>query len=226
MVKKLLRSILVLTVVLATAGTATRAWFTSNVTAAENHIETGTLRAGLGTTAYTTGAGTSYTVVYDNNGTNTQIANFPVIEDIQPSNPGQTAYQKDIYVVVYNHGSLPFNYRSSVVGSWITPPAGDPNLMQVRRIHRYATNNWEGEWGPYNIRNWLNGLGYSWQSGVTAGTWNNWTGIFNDGQAVNSMSYQIYKISVGLSSGAGNEYQDGDYQYAMYLQTKQLNATW
>lgn len=225
MIKKILKSILVLAIVLATAGTATKAWFTSNVTAANNQIQTGTLRAAIGTTADVMGAGSGYTVVYDNNGATLQVAYFPVITNIQPSTAGQTAYEKDIYVAVFNTGSLAFNYRSDILGSWITPGDGDASLMQVRRIHRYATNNWEGEWGPFNIRTWLNAIGYAWQPGVTADSWSDWTGIFDDGQTVNSMSYQVYKVSVGLSSGADNTYQDGDYQYAMYLETKQVNDT-
>lgn len=224
MLKKLLKSLLVIGLLGVTVAGATKAWFTSNVTAADNQIQTGTLRAAIGTTADVLGGGSGYTVVYDNDGEPTQVGFFPVITNIQPSTAGQTAEEKDVYVAVFNTGSLPFNYQSYISGLWVTPDDGEASLMQVRRIHRYATDNWEGEWGASNIRTWLNTAGYTWQPGVTADTWFNWTGIFNDGQTVNPMSYQVYKVSVGLSSEAENKYQGGAYQYVMYLQTKQINA--
>jgi predicted ribosomally synthesized peptide with SipW-like signal peptide len=222
MTKRILKSILILSLLLTTVATATKAWFTSNVTAADNQIQTGTLRAALGTTADINGAGTGYVVAYDNNGAMTNVAQFPVITAIQPSVSGDTANEKDIYVAVYNTGTLAFNYQSLILGNWAT--GGDAGLMQVRRIHRYATNDWEGEWGAANLKTWLDANGYAWQSAVSAGTAANVTGIFNDGQMVDAKSYQIYKVSVGLNSEATNSYQGEIYQYAMYLQTKQVNA--
>ncbi len=230
MTRRILKSLLVLTVVLATAGTAARAQFTSNVTAADNVIEVGTLRSGVGTTTDVTGSGTAYTVVYDNDGTETQVAYFPVLENMQPSNYGQNDEERSVYMVVYNRGTLPFNYRFTVNGSWVGG-GGTPSYMQLRHVHRYASNDWEGEWGPLNIRSWLNGVGYSWETGVTANTWNYSSGLglnnwFNDSSSVGSKKYQIYKLTFGLSSSAGNGYQGRSYQYSVSLGTKQTNASW
>ena len=178
MVKKILKSVLVLSTLLVVVGMGTRAWFTSNITAADNEVEVGTLRSALGSTADVDGAGSGYTVVYDNDGTETQVGNFPLLGNMQPSNYNQTDEEKSVYMVVFNRGSLPFNYRFKIVGANWVGSGGNPALMELRHVHRYATNSWEGEWGPYNIKTWLDGVGYSWESGVTAETWNYGSGCF------------------------------------------------
>src|SRR5258706_4777112 len=112
--KNILRSVVVFGLVAATTVTATLGYFTSNVSATGNLIQTGTLRLALDSTL--PGAGNAgYVVAYDNNGTVTQLANFPTVTDMAP---GLT---KSVYVAVRNIGTMPFDYRANITGSWGNP---------------------------------------------------------------------------------------------------------
>ena len=73
--KRILKSLLVLTLVVATTTGATRAWFTSNVVAADNEIRTGTLRMGIRTV--NEDATSTWWVIRDD-GTQTGIIGSPL----------------------------------------------------------------------------------------------------------------------------------------------------
>lgn len=160
MFKKILKSILVLTVVLATAGVATRAWFTSTVTAANNQIQTGTLLLSIDTTqSHSANNGTwsypiNYYVVYDNNGAVTPGHPFeswvnaePGVYDdygtgsehVWPRPAGNYSW----WVAVRNYGSLPMKVWADLSGTWTSVPRnhlleGGNSYVIPANVHRYA----------------------------------------------------------------------------------------
>lgn len=236
MIRKTLKSVLVLTVVLATAGGATKAWFTSSVTASDNEIQTGTLLMAIDSTdsldAYTA---TGYVVAQQNaDGTKVQYNNFP---DWTVAAPGD-AYS--VYLAVRNKGSLPFNFRAAAVGGWLSgsrfgtsgcptdAAAADANLVSVASVHRYASGNCESELGCRNVRDWLNSYGtWAERSGTTVATSGPVSGYYDDGLMLDPNQYVLYRVDMGLDDGGTDDcYQGAAYQYDLMGEAKQVGASW
>jgi len=119
--KKILKSLLVLTLVAVTVTQATRAWFTSTVTAADNEIVVGTLRLAVDagdpeTTGQVWGTD-AWNVAYQaTDGEVVQNNYFPVWEEAEPG----TTYS--YYMTVRNVGSVPANVRFNTSGEWSEGP--------------------------------------------------------------------------------------------------------
>ena len=228
MIKKILKSTLVLSVLLATVGVATRAWFTSTVTAADSQIEAGTLRVGVGTAIksdsnYDPDTSAGYWVAYDDGTTTYPQSSFPPIEDLYPGGV------KSFYIAVSNVGSLPLNYRFVLDGSWPDGEdrnEGDKNINW--RAHRYAAGNCEGDWGCGNVRDWLQSYSYVWVSSG-AGTWEyrELGNYITEGSSLDNLKdFTIYRVDVKMLEGAGNEYQDQAFTYDLTTEAKQTDASW
>src|SRR5258706_8598602 len=160
--KTLLRAFVVTAVALAALTTATSAYFTANVSAANNQITTGTMTAYVGSWLNPTGNATGQWVAYADKTGNHPVGNFPAITNVEP---GVTKYG---YVVVANYGSIPFRYRGTATGAWVTP-ALDNSYMTIPNVHRYAANNCEGDVYCEDIYYWLNSYGYT---NISAGATN------------------------------------------------------
>jgi len=143
MIKKILKSILVLTVLLGTVGGATKAWFTSTVTAADNEITVGTLMLAVDSTWNHTysgawGSPNADIVVQDEDGVSIQYNNFEAWTNAEPG--AYVAYSAEagadtwdtgnysIWMSIRNRGTLDLNYRAAVTGAWTNLPraATDP----------------------------------------------------------------------------------------------------
>ncbi|HEX6977603.1 MAG TPA: SipW-dependent-type signal peptide-containing protein [Patescibacteria group bacterium] len=221
--KTLLRAFVVTAVALAALTTATSAYFTANVTAANNQITTGTMTAYLGSWLTPTGDNTGQWVAYADATGNHQIGNFPAITNVQP---GET---RSGYVVVANYGSLPFRYQGSASGSWSTSlgALGLPlvnSLITVPNIHRYAAGNCEADAYCEDIYYWLTNAGYT---NISAGV-GNFAGPVVGGDSptfeLNNMQFTIYRVDLTLDVTADNNYQGQTFNYTLNLQTKQVNA--
>lgn len=130
---------------------ATGAYFTSQVTAANNQITTGTLSLAFDSSrthfratpfAWNSGFGPfgapydSYTVAYDNNGVNVNSSTFEPWTNAAPglyvpydtvANGGNGADNlptgnKSIWVAVRNNGTVDMKVRASATGSWTSLP--------------------------------------------------------------------------------------------------------
>jgi predicted ribosomally synthesized peptide with SipW-like signal peptide len=141
--KKILKSFLVLAIVLGSAGSATKAWFTSQVSAVDNVIQVGTLMMALDSTRQHVNVGTwgfdaAYTVVEDIDGVSTQYdydgGGIDGYEDWSPAAfglyaPFDGAWPRpvgnfSIWTSVRNRGTMPMNYRLLVNGRWTSMPRG------------------------------------------------------------------------------------------------------
>lgn len=142
MIKKILKSVLVLGLVLATAGTATKAWFTSTVTAADNEITTGTLMLAIDSTRTHTysglwngGSGSygtpfdAYNAVRDLDGVSDDREDFEPWVNAEPgvyvAYSGGSGVETlpdgnySVWIAVRNRGTLPLNYRFKTTGNWV-----------------------------------------------------------------------------------------------------------
>ncbi len=216
--KNLLRSFVVVGVALAALTTATGAYFTANVSAEGNQITTGTMTAYVGSWLTPTGNAQGQWVAYADKLGNHQLGNFPAITDVEP---GVT---KSGYVVIANYGSLPFRYRGTVTGDWVSEGL-DANLMTVPSVHRYAANNCEGDVYCEDIYYWLTGAGYT---NVSAGASNLVPSPYIGGNSANyqlsNLQFTIYKVNLQLSPDAGNQYQGETFNYTLNVDTKQVSA--
>ncbi len=163
MLKKILKSLLVLSVVLATVGTATRAWFTSTVTAADNEVTTGTLLLAVDSTRTHTYSGDwnlydAYNVVRDVDGVSEDREDFEPWVNAEPgvfvAYSGGAGVETlpagnfSVWVAVRNKGTLPLNYRFRTSGGWVADSgrlgdgtcgsSGNANLVQVKEVYRYG----------------------------------------------------------------------------------------
>ncbi len=183
-----------LSVLLLTVGGATKAWFTSTVTAEDNEIQVGTLLLAVDSTqnhgAY---LGTGYledpTIPANRDGYNVvreladgSILNNNTFEAWENAAPGDTF---SVFAAVRNNGTLPLNARAMATGEWTagprfgtgtcpsTPGDADPSLVSVSNVHLYratAAGGCEGVDECRNLRDALIGAGYTPHfAGVTAG---------------------------------------------------------
>ncbi len=241
MFKKVLKSLLVLTVVLATAGLGTRAWFTSEVTAQDNQITTGTLLLAVDSTDATdsyTPPGTGYIVVEQNeDGSVSQHNTFPAWT---VAAPGDTY---SVYLAVRNKGSIPFNYRAAALGAWqdgaprfgtgscpVDGADADANLVSVVNVHRYVSGNCESEPGCQNVRGWLNTGPWTEKAGTSLYDSGPVTGYYEDGFAsiwtLEPSEYVLYRVDLKLSNTTDDCYQGATYHYDLLGEAKQEGATW
>ncbi len=137
--KKILKSLLVLAAVSVTMAGATRAWFTSTVTAKDNEISTGTLMLAVDSTRTHSYSPNwtlydAYTVVRDLDGesdqretleawTNAEPASYVAYEDYvasgeDPDEPGNNS----VWMTVRNRGSLPAKAYLNMTGEWTDLP--------------------------------------------------------------------------------------------------------
>ncbi len=231
--KKILKSLLIMTLAVGSVVGSTRAWFTSEVSAEDNVITTGTLR--LGVAGKTENA--MRWITYDDAGTQVNDYKFAPITNIQPGE------SKTLYYAVVNRGSLPFYYRQSVDGYWdmagYRPGAANyymRNQYYVDSLHRFAGANCESDTQCIEVRNWLTGKGYT-----AVGVLNNRTAdvklghLFGQGENYNDSNYMldaneftVYKIELGLKENTGNEFQGQDFLYDLLTEAKQTTpgAQW
>lgn len=220
--KNLLRSFVVVGVALAALTTATGAYFTANVTAANNQITTGTMVAYVGTWLTPTGNATGQWVAHADKDGNHVDGSFPAITNVEP---GVT---KSGYVVVANFGSLPFRYRGVVTGSWVG--GGDSSLIQVGNVYRYAADNCQGDAYCEDIYFWLHGYGWT---NVSAGAGvvpvaGGYIGGDSSEFELNNLQFTIYKVDLQLSTEADNSYQGKTFNYTLNVDAKQTlpGAPW
>lgn len=231
--KKILKSILVLSVVLGTTVGATRAWFTSAVTATNNEITAGTLLLGVATTQYYDSSGPGYNLAYDrllaDGGVLNSIAQFPVLENLAP---GET---RSVYFSVYNRGTLPLNFRFAFNGDWTLLPNHTSNVglasrMKINNIRRVGYLGWVPgtEYAPYNIYTWLQGYGFVWDTEAVGGSWGltSWNEYRVEGSVLASKELQVYEVVFMLDSEAPNAYQGGTFMYDIMVDAKQVAAPW
>lgn len=230
--KKIIKSLLLLAVVSFTTVKATQAYFSSTVSANDNVIEAGTLLMGLASTKDLTANGTAYNLAYDrlmdNGGVLNNIANFPALENLYPGE------SREVYFAVYNRGSLPFNFRFAFDGAWSDLPNhtsdnGSNSRVQITRIDRLKTKGWvSGEYGPYNINNWLAGYGYVWDDEAVAGDWGAtaWNQYRAEGSTLDPKQFQVYKVTFTLDKDAPNAYQGGTFLYEIVAEAKQTTVAW
>jgi predicted ribosomally synthesized peptide with SipW-like signal peptide len=229
MLKKVLKSVLVLSLVLATGVGASRAYFTSTVTAADNEVTTGTLLLALDSAEDDSYTGTGYVVAVQNeDGSMNQLDDFPAWENAEP---GKT---ESVYVAVRNKGTLPFNFRTMVSGEWVwksSPRHGvsgsgcsydhitsHNGLVYLDSVYRFGNGNCDGEAGCRNIRDWLEGLGNGWtMKSVSANTFNNISGYFEDGFAssatLDAKEFVVYRYDLKLKEKTDDCFQGSTYQY-------------
>lgn len=228
--KNLLRSALVLTASLSLAVVATLGYFTSNVSATGNLITTGTLRLALDSTLPGSG-NAGYVVAYDNNGVMTQLANFPAITNVAP---GDT---RSVYVAVRNIGSLAFDYRANITGTWSNPTldGSSPNdtylTVTAGRMDQVACT---ADPECNDIQGWLTGFGFSIVGSSTtpmiADNAHN-TAFFGHPNLLSDGSYtliqnqySVFKLDFTLSTAAGNDFQGQTFTWALNAQSKQTTA--
>jgi len=249
MIKRIIKSLLVLTVVLATAGTATRAWFTSQVTAADNQIVTGTLLLAIDSTRTHTYVGTwgypdAYVVVEDVDGVSTPYYTF---EPWTNAEPGAYAVYDGVWprpagnfsawLAIRNKGSLEENYRAYALGDWIDGPrfgtSGCPSLagavdmlVSVANVHRYPSDDCQGSQECANLYYGLKTGPWTNKAGVTADNSGPVAGYYNDFLSLAANEFVIYRVDFNLSSTADNCYQGATYEYDLVGQAKQLSAGW
>jgi len=238
--KRLVKSVFLILITVALAGSATGAYFTSSVTAEDNTIKTGTLMAAVGTSQYTdtglynndTNSNTAWRVAYDNHGTVVSGGSFPALTNMAPRE------ERSIYVAIYNWSDLPFYAQGYLRGLWSAgsrlPNNPDSDLMQVRNVHRYAvtaTGGCENHSGCRAIRQWLTNAGYT-----PANASKTDVGPFSHGFTtervingndvqIGSREFVVYRIDVRLSPNAGNDYQGATYSYNFYVDAWQAVPT-
>jgi predicted ribosomally synthesized peptide with SipW-like signal peptide len=227
MLKKVLKSVLVLSLVLATGVGASRAYFTSTVTAADNQVEAGTLRLAVDATGHTESnydpdSEAGYWVAYDD-GTQT-VTNQP-FEKLDKMQPGEV---QSVYVGVRNFGNLPLDYRFFFDGSW--PNGDDRNQgnknIRVERVHRFATGDCQGDWGCGNLRDYYQDKGYTWASVSRRNEDNLYLGqIYEEDASLEEEEFNVYRLDFKMLESAGNEYQGQVFTYDMTTEAKQVNAS-
>lgn len=102
----------------------TYAWFTDEVTSANNIIQSGTLDIGM----YYSNDGVDYKNVEDDN-------TAPAFS-YQYWEPGYTEVK---YVKIVNKGTLAFKFQLNIVPN-VTPAAGEPNLADVIDVYLFDAN--------------------------------------------------------------------------------------
>ncbi len=133
--KKILKSILVLGFLGVVVVGATRAWFSSKVTASDNEIVAGTLRLAVDAgDPVTTGRiwGTdAWNVAYQSTDGSVvqQTRLFPIWDEAEPG----TTYS--YYMGLRNVGSVPSNVRFNTSGEWVSGPRFGGTLAGVDGIN-------------------------------------------------------------------------------------------
>jgi predicted ribosomally synthesized peptide with SipW-like signal peptide len=221
--KALLRSFVVLALVLATTGTATLAYFTSNVSATGNLITTGTLRLAVDATG--PGTGDSYWVAYDDGSGVTRLnAPFPEVSNMQP---GET---RDVYVGVRNYGTLPLDYRAYVTGTWGDDDLDVQNVVSVTNVRRFGTACVDPQ--CVDLQGYYSSNGYT-HIGPSPFTdfGGPITGYFGYNQTTGDAAFrlapmeaQIFRVSVTLDEDAGNDFQGQTFTYTLNVEGKQTTA--
>lgn len=253
--KRLVKAFLVLTMVLGITGTATSAYFTSSVTAADNEIVTGTLMLAIDSTQTHTDNATwtfphAYNVVRDVDGVVTKGNSLETWTNAEPGSyvtfsswpreKGNFSY----WVAVRNRGSLDMYYRlyPNQAGAWSLTRTvdelgnscgtGDPSLVRVRNVHRYAvtpSGGCESDEECRNLRDALQGMaGYSWTPTTTSAidVAGNPLNNFGNDVLLKANEFAIYRVDMQLVTSAGNCYQDATYSYEVSGEARQENGTY
>lgn len=221
--KALLRSFVVLALVLVTTGTATLAYFTSEVSATGNLITTGTLRLAIDGTGPDTED--SYEVARDGGAGTVLGDTFPTVEDMLP---GET---RDVYVGVRNIGTASFDYRAWVTGTWGNEDLDEQNMIAVTNVRRFGTGCADVQ--CQDLRAYYTGLGvthigptpFTDFAGPITGYFGFMQGVFGDADfTLDPNEAQIFRVSVTLSPDADNDFQDQTFTYTLNVEAKQTNA--
>jgi hypothetical protein len=147
--------------------------------------------------------------------------------------PGET---RSVYVSLRNNGSLPFDYRANISGTWGNGGLDAQNVLGVSNVHRYAANNCTAEVECEDIYYWLVGGGWVNFPTAVAGDFgslgnaqsSNYFGhadLTTDG--VNTLAanqFTLFRIDFTMSPAAGNDFQGQTFTYSLNAQAKQTNA--
>jgi len=249
--KNILLSLFTIGVLGVTLTSATAAWFTSGVTAADNEITTGTLMMAMDSTqshTYTYTGGwvlpTAYNIARDLDGVMQDMADFEPWTNAEPGVAAaydgtwpRPAGNFSVWVTVRNRGTLAFDYQGYATGAWTNTPridAGVPgcvevdpndNLVVVDNVHRYAatpTSGCENHEECQNLRDALIGLGTWTPASVTAEDVSSPSVI--TGEDLGPNEFVVYRVDMHLSTDANNCYQGATYEYDLVGQAKQLDA--
>ena len=239
--KRLIKSVLLLSMVVGVVGFSSRALFSSSVTSTDNVITTGTLMAAVDSTQnHTSVVGTwtfpnAYNVVRDVDG------NIVVGDPLESWTGAAPNDVFSYWVAVRNRGTVPFTFIANAVGDWETLPRigtaacnadgiytvadADQYLVSVTNIHRYAatpTGGCESNIECQNIRNALIGLG-TWTTATTAGADDLTPAeiMAGDGTVIGANEFAIYRVYVQLGD-ADNCYQGATYNFDFTVDATQI----
>ncbi len=234
MVKKVLRSLLVISMVMLLSAGATKAWFTSEVIAEDNEIIVGSLMLALDSSREHTYDGTwglyqAYTVVEDVDGVSTQYETFEPWINAQPGiyvpyigNSGADvlpAGNKSIWVAFRNKGSLPMKVAGSAAGSWYEVPRMDPGgacdgqtpddtLVVPRNVHFYASSGSD----TANCENHEECRNI--RDGLMTGPWSYAQGVSVVDVSGDPISGVVYGSSDGTDTGTAFELEPNEFVIA------------
>jgi predicted ribosomally synthesized peptide with SipW-like signal peptide len=138
--KKIFKSLLVMSIALGTSVIGTGAYFTSTVSASNNQIVAGTLRLAIDSTQthisgpHTWGFPNAYTIVEDDNGVSTQLNTLETWMNAAPGPyvPYVNTVGADVlpdgnhsyWIAFRNKGTIPMKVKGNVTGGTWTPDAG------------------------------------------------------------------------------------------------------
>jgi predicted ribosomally synthesized peptide with SipW-like signal peptide len=247
--KQIIKSALMIVASLSIIGSASGAYFTSTVTAADNQITTGTLALAIDSSIDSSNGGTgqlfglpyTWNVAYqDSLGAN--IAGTPFTPWVGAAPGDSNSY----FVAVRNLGSVPAQIRAAAVGRWTAGPrfgtlgcpadavSANAALISVSQVHQYATGNCEGVNGCENLYYGLTNVSYFNEAGVSAQNSGPWSGYFYgvtsgtpDEFNVNRFAlaqneFVVYRVDAQLSTAADNCYQGATYTFDLTVEGKQV----
>lgn len=189
----------------------------------------GTLRMGIDSLSSEAGA-IPYRVAADGDSSVTPQA-LPAITNLQPGSVSS------VYFAVRNTGSLNFDYRGNLQGSWGDPTLDNAQKLQLSNVHRFDLSDCLADDMCKRLNNWLavdpqavltgnklstGAMGaMSGASGVNFGHPN----TYSDGSfTLSPHQYSILRMEFTLDASAGNEFQGKNFTYTLNAQAKQTTA--
>lgn len=196
---RLFKAFLVFTLIIATAATAARAYFTSVAVATDNKISTGTLRLAIDSTDLDNPLPNYFNLVTDGSGT-------PVHFDTESgAKPGDTF---SYWAAFRNAGSMPFTFDFDIDGEW---PGLNPECSQTVEYMSYTRTPFDSCGDDVDCNKLQTGL-------IDAGF------TLQSGQVLEKDEFAIYKIEMDLSVDIPNCYQGADYSFDLTGNATQILA--
>ena len=215
--RALVSSVLALFLCFAMLLGTTYAWFTDEVSSANNIIQTGTLDIEM----YYGDSADNMTVVDENT---------PAIFNYKHWEPGYTEVK---YVKIVNAGSLAFKFKLDIVPN-IQPVAGDPNLAEVIDVYMFDPNTTTtidraaiDAATPVGTLADLMAEADGAAHGVLLPDPSKAAADVNQNEAANTPAGEItYCIVLKMQEDAGNEYQNLSVGDGFSLQLMATQYTW